>query len=137
MEGFKKMVPQQALVLRDGDKKKVPADDLVVGDIIYVKGGDKVPADIRVVESSGMKVDNSSLTGESEAQTRNNEFTDENPLETKNLAFYSTSMQEGACTGVVVNTGDRTVIGRIAGLASGTVRKQQYCKLWRDSSILF
>merc|ERR1712051_987799 len=65
------------------------------------------------------KVDNSSLTGESEPQARNSEFTNENPLETKNLGFFSTNAVEGTAVGMVVNIGDDTVMGRIAGLASG------------------
>ena len=65
------------------------------------------------------KVDNSSLTGESEPQARTPEFSHENPLETKNLAFFSTNAVEGTCTGVVVQIGDDTVMGRIANLASG------------------
>jgi len=120
MEGFKKMVPQEALVLRDGKRSKILASNLVVGDIIDVRGGDKIPADIRILQAASMKVDNSSLTGESEPLSRGTEMTDENPLETRNLAFYSTSATEGSCTGVVINTGDRTLIGRIAGLASRT-----------------
>ena len=64
------------------------------------------------------QVDNSSLTGESEPQPRSPDSTHDNPLETRNLAFYSTSAVEGTCTGVVVNTGDRTVMGRIAKLTS-------------------
>merc|ERR1719266_1099166 len=64
-------------------------------------------------------VDNSSLTGESEPQLRTPDFTNENPLETKNLAFFSTNAVEGTATGIVVNIGDNTVMGRIAGLASG------------------
>merc|ERR1711899_400642 len=67
----------------------------------------------------GFKVDNSSLTGESEPQARGPEFTHENPLETKNLAFFSTNAVEGTAVGMVVNIGDNTVMGRIAGLASG------------------
>merc|ERR1712233_139916 len=67
----------------------------------------------------GFKVDNSSLTGESEPQTRTPEFTHENPLETKNLAFFSTNAVEGTAVGIVVNIGDNTVMGRIAGLAAG------------------
>jgi len=64
-------------------------------------------------------VDNSSLTGESEPQSRNNECTSDNPLETKNLAFFSTNAVEGTAVGIVVNIGDNTVMGRIANLASG------------------
>lgn len=119
MASFSKMIPQQALVIRDAEKKIIPAEQLVVGDVVEIKGGDQIPADIRLVFSQGCKVDNSSLTGESEPQARSTEFTHENPLETKNIGFYSTTCLEGTATGIVINTGDRTIIGRIASLASG------------------
>merc|ERR1712073_201118 len=119
MESFKNLVPQYALVRRDGEKVTISATELTLGDIVEVKFGDRVPADLRVVEARGFKVDNSSLTGESEPQTRTPEFTHENPLETKNLAFFSTNAVEGTAVGIVVNIGDNTVMGRIAGLASG------------------
>ena len=64
------MVPQQALAIRGGEKKAVLARTLVLGDIVEVKGGDRIPADLRIIQSSNMKVDNSSLTGESEPQVR-------------------------------------------------------------------
>ncbi|CAJ0934264.1 unnamed protein product [Ranitomeya imitator] len=118
MAGFKNMVPQQALVLRDGKRIEMLAENLVPGDIVFIKGGDKIPADIRIFESHGCKVDNSSLTGESEAQPRGMECTDDNPLETRNLGFFSTTCLEGTASGIAINTGDRTVIGRIASLAS-------------------
>ncbi|CAH8596053.1 unnamed protein product [Heterobilharzia americana] len=119
MDSFKKMVPQTALVIRDGVKIEVAAETLVVGDITEVKFGDRVPADIRIITASAFKVDNSALTGESEPQSRTAEFTNENPLETKNLAFFSTNAVDGTCRGIVISTGDRTVMGRIANLASG------------------
>merc|ERR1712223_1014565 len=119
MESFKNLVPQYALVRRDGEKVTISATELTLGDIVEVKFGDRVPADLRVLEARGFKVDNSSLTGESEPQTRSPEFTNENPLETRNLAFFSTNAVEGTCVGMVVNIGDNTVMGRIAGLASG------------------
>merc|ERR1712038_589346 len=119
MESFKNLVPQYALVRRDGEKVTIPANELTLGDIVEVKFGDRVPADLRVLEARGFKVDNSSLTGESEPQARTPEFTHDNPLETKNLAFFSTNAVEGTATGMVVNIGDNTVMGRIAGLASG------------------
>jgi sodium/potassium-transporting ATPase subunit alpha len=124
MEGFAKMVPDAAVVLRDGRKVRVDAADLVVGDVVEVKGGDKIPADIRIVATNGLKVDNSSLTGESEAQGRGTEATHDNPLETKNLGFFTTFATEGTATGVVVHTGDRTVIGRIAALVLHTKATQ-------------
>uniref|UniRef100_A0A286XS77 Sodium/potassium-transporting ATPase subunit alpha n=1 Tax=Cavia porcellus TaxID=10141 RepID=A0A286XS77_CAVPO len=109
----------QATVIRDGDKFQINADQLVVGDLVEMKGGDRVPADIRILSAQGCKVDNSSLTGESEPQTRSPECTHESPLETRNIAFFSTMCLEGTAQGLVVNTGDRTIIGRIASLASG------------------
>merc|ERR1719167_2193252 len=119
METFKNLVPAQCLVLREGEFRSIKVDDLVVGDVVNVKSGDRIPADIRVVQSSNFKVDNSSLTGESEPQLRTNEFTDENPMETRNVAFFSTYAVEGSAKGIVIQTGDRTAMGRIAILASG------------------
>ena len=96
MESFKNMVPQFALVIRDGQKITLKAEQLTIGDLVEVKFGDRIPADIRIVEARQFKVDNSSLTGESEPQSRSPEFTHENPLETKNLAFFSTNAVEGS-----------------------------------------
>ena len=95
MDSFKNMVPQFALVVRDGQKLTMKAEEICIGDIVEVKFGDRVPADIRVIEARQFKVDNSSLTGESEPQSRGPEYTHENPLETKNLAFFSTNAVEG------------------------------------------
>merc|ERR1711881_159183 len=119
MESFKNLIPDMASVTRGGVTKGIHAKNLVVGDIVTVKGGDRIPADIRIIQASGMKVDNSSLTGESEPQSRTNEYTHENPLETKNIAFFSTNCNEGSATGIVIKCGDDTVMGRIATLASG------------------
>ncbi|KAG7475634.1 sodium/potassium-transporting ATPase subunit alpha-3 isoform X2 [Solea senegalensis] len=119
MESFKNMVPQQALVIREGEKVQINAEEVVAGDLIEVKGGDRIPADIRVVSAHGCKVDNSSLTGESEPQSRSPDCTHDNPLETRNVAFFSTNCVEGTARGIVICTGDRTVMGRIATLTSG------------------
>ncbi|RWS28523.1 Sodium/potassium-transporting ATPase subunit alpha-like protein [Leptotrombidium deliense] len=119
MESFKNMVPQFASVIRGGQKYSISAEELVVGDIVEVKGGDRIPADIRIISAHGCKVDNSCLTGESEPQARTADCSSDNPLETRNLAFFSTNCVEGAAKGVVILTGDRTIMGRIANLASG------------------
>ncbi|KAG9278119.1 sodium/potassium-transporting ATPase subunit alpha-2-like [Astyanax mexicanus] len=119
MDSFKNMVPQQALVIREGEKRQINAEGVVVGDLVEIKGGDRTPADLRIISSSGCKVDNSSLTGESEPQTRSPDFTHENPLETRNICFFSTNCVEGTARGIVIATGDHTVMGRIATLASG------------------
>ena len=56
MDSFKNMVPQQALAIRNGEKKAVLARTLVLGDVVEVKGGDRIPADLRIVQASNMKV---------------------------------------------------------------------------------
>eukprot|EP00190_Bangiopsis_sp_CCMP1999_P001639 CAMPEP_0198729596 /NCGR_PEP_ID=MMETSP1475-20131203/19920_1 /TAXON_ID= ORGANISM="Unidentified sp., Strain CCMP1999" /NCGR_SAMPLE_ID=MMETSP1475 /ASSEMBLY_ACC=CAM_ASM_001111 /LENGTH=1175 /DNA_ID=CAMNT_0044492289 /DNA_START=147 /DNA_END=3674 /DNA_ORIENTATION=- len=124
MEKFSNFLPPQTLAVRDGRTAEIAASELVVGDVVNVKLGDKIPADLRLVENSKLKVEMASLTGESEPLGRTVECTDENPLETKNLVFFGTHAVEGTARGIVVNTGDRTVFGRIAGLAasSETVR---------------
>lgn len=118
MESFKNLVPQYATVIRSGMKRKIPVDEVVIGDLIEVSYGDRIPADFRITRASQFKVDNSSLTGESRPQTRVTDPTHDEPLETKNLAFMSTNCVEGKGMGIVVATGDRSVMGRIAGLAS-------------------
>lgn len=121
MDSFKSMLPTMTTVIRDGKSQKVDATYLVRGDIIVLKGGDKVPADCRVIEcSDDLQVDNACLTGESEPQKRITECTDDNPLETKNLCFFGTFIPQGSCKALVVNTGDNTVMGRIAKLAVQT-----------------
>ncbi|KAI4885454.1 hypothetical protein NFI96_014402 [Prochilodus magdalenae] len=119
MDSFKNMVPQQAMVIREGEKRQINAEEVVQGDLVEIKGGDRIPADLRIISASGCKVDNSSLTGESEPQTRSPDFTHENPLETRNIGFFSTNCVEGTARGIVIATGDHTVMGRIATLASG------------------
>ncbi len=118
MKSFKSMVPQYAQCIREGEKCTIKAEELTLGDIVEVKYGDRLPADIRILESNGFKVDNSSLTGESDPQLRTKECTDDNPLETKNLAFFSTYAIEGTAKGMVVSIGDNTVMGKIAVLTS-------------------
>ena len=135
MEGFKKLVPKKCKVVRDGVMVILDAEELVPGDVVEVSDGDQVPADIRVVSANDMKVDNSSLTGESEPQDRTPDLQrDANgklvtvPLEAKNLMFYTTIVTTGSGRGVVIGTGDHTVMGQIAGLAadSGTNEKTRF-----------
>lgn len=93
------------------------SEDLVIGDVVDLRPGDKIPADLRVILSNGLKVDNSTLTGESEPQPRYINCTHFNPWETANLAFFPTVVMEGRGRGVVIRTGDDMVMGRIASLA--------------------
>jgi len=118
MSGFLDLVAHNAVVFRDGEKKEIPASTLVVGDVVEIKLGDKTPADIVIFENQGLKVDNSSMTGEAEPLERDVKMTDKNPLETKNLLFNASMIVEGKGKGIVIRTGDNTVIGRIAGLVA-------------------
>ena len=77
-------------MIRDGVESKLDATKLVVGDVVKIELGKKIPADLRIIDSQGMKVDNSSLTGETELLSRSTECTNDNPLESKNIAFFST-----------------------------------------------
>ncbi|DBA01673.1 TPA: hypothetical protein N0F65_010324 [Lagenidium giganteum] len=121
MESFKNMMPTMITVIREGKAQKIDASLLVRGDLVVIKGGDKVPADLRIIEcSDDLTVDNSSLTGEPEPLKRIPDCTDENPLETKNLCFFGTFVPQGSGKGIVVNIGDKTVMGRIAKLATST-----------------
>ena len=121
MESFKNMMPDRCTVVRDGGDQVIDATEVVPGDIVKIKYGQKIPADLRILwASDDMAVDNSSLTGEADAIRKTNLFTDDNPLETSNLAFFGTMCPKGQAIGVVVRTGDATVMGRIARLATST-----------------
>ncbi|OXA60186.1 Sodium/potassium-transporting ATPase subunit alpha-A [Folsomia candida] len=112
MESFKNMVPRAAYVHRNGRRIEIAVSQLVVGDIVEVKFGDLIPADIRILECQDFKVDNSSLTGESEPCKRSPECTSENVMETKNMAFFSTNALEGVAKAVVVRVGVNTLMGK-------------------------
>lgn len=121
MASFKNFVPPMTKVARNGGTiTEVPASRIVRGDVVHIKAGDRIPADMRIIESHGMTVDNSSLTGENLALKRTHECTSDNPLETSNLAFFGTMCKDGTGIGIVVNVGDGTVIGQIATMASVT-----------------
>ncbi|XP_028170682.1 sodium/potassium-transporting ATPase subunit alpha-like [Ostrinia furnacalis] len=124
MSGFEKLVPPNAVVIREGVKKVIPNVDVVIGDIVEMNGGEVVPADVRIVSCSNFKTDMSSLTGESEPIKHRSEWTHANPLESKNMAYFSCPITEGTAKGVVVAIGELTQIGKIAGLVTGLEKKE-------------
>jgi sodium/potassium-transporting ATPase subunit alpha len=119
LESFLNMIPQQCRLVREGSLKQGAAADLVVGDIVFVRMGDKVPADLLIFNCSDLKVDNSSLTGESEPQERIPSNDMQSPLEATNIAFNGTLAVAGEGYGIVIRTGDETVLGQIAGMTQG------------------
>jgi len=123
-EAFDRMLPEKATVIRDGVECEVDAKNLVLGDIVIIKAGDQIAADIRIFDTKNFKVDNSTLNGESEPQWRSAEYTHENALMTDNLVFYSTYCVEGWAKGIVINTGDLTVVGRLASYSIEHDRKE-------------
>lgn len=131
VEGFKKMLPLYADVFRDEKLKHIPAEELVPGDILYLSQGDKIPADGRLIEEHVMKVDHSSITGESEPQLRKLECTHENILESRNMVFSGTLVQSGNGKALVYGTGMNTQIGKIVSLTNeaGDVETPLYKEL--------
>ena len=118
MESFASMAPQKIVVIRSGQHKQIEACELVPGDVVLLTAGAKLPADVRIIEaSSDMQVDNASLTGESEPQDRSANCTSKNPMETANIGFLGTLLLKGKGKAVVYNTGDDTLLGKIAALA--------------------
>ncbi|KZV66047.1 sodium-potassium ATPase [Peniophora sp. CONT] len=121
MSSIKDMLPADVVVLRDGSQQSVPAIDLVPGDLVQIPLGQKVPADLRLIEvSSDLKFDRAVLTGESEPVSGKLDKTDDNFLETKNIALQGTLCVSGSGLGLVIQTGDNTVFGHIAKLSSST-----------------
>ncbi|KAI8093524.1 uncharacterized protein BX664DRAFT_278550 [Halteromyces radiatus] len=116
MEQFMNMLASKSTCIRDGKMVQIDASQLVVGDVVLIRMGDKVPADVFIFAGE-IKVDNSSLTGESDPQERGPTNSQKNPLEAENMAYSGTLAVNGECYGIVVRTGDHTVLGQIAGLA--------------------
>jgi len=118
LEALKKISTVQATVLRDGTRCRVPARELVPGDIILVEAGDKVPADARIIEAVHLKAEESALTGESAPVDKQNRDLDRDlPLgDQRNMLFSATSIATGNGRAVVVATGMETELGRITAL---------------------
>lgn len=117
MREFRNFLPPRATVVRDGGRiYVVPAAELVVGDVVRVALGDKIPADIRLIRCSLLRVDKSSLTGESEPFEQGVKSTSDDLLETANLAFFGCLAIDGTAEGIVFATGADTVFGRIVEL---------------------
>ena len=105
MESFRQLLPPHSKVLRGGKIREILASELIVGDIILLEEGDKVPADGRLIETNSLKVDHSNITGEAEPQLRSLECTNSNILECRNMVFSGTLVQSGNGKAVVFGTG--------------------------------
>ena len=122
LDALSKALVTEANVLRSGEKQRINAQQLVPGDIVFLQSGDKVPADIRLLQSRELQIDESALTGESvPVQKKTGCLIQETPLADRtNMLFSSTLVTYGTAKGIVVTTGDNTQIGQISQLINST-----------------
>lgn len=117
-EAMRRMLPSVARVMREGGVQQIPAQELVPGDIVLLSEGDRVSADVRLVVEAELRVDQSTLTGESMSVRKTHEVVVDSRLsriEIPDIVFAGTSVVSGTGTGVVFATGMQTEFGRIAG----------------------
>lgn len=118
LEALKSMSTPKALVRRDGNVIEIPSEEVVVGDIIVIDAGRYIPADLRLIETANLKIEESAFTGESVPSEKNSHVIVEDkdvPIgDQHNMAFMSTLVTYGRGVGIVVNTGMNTQIGKIA-----------------------
>lgn len=118
-----KMSAPRANVIRNGKEDEIASNELVPGDIIYIEEGTQIPADVRILEGAGLKVNEAALTGESVASEKNPQISlpEDTPLaERINMAYSSTYVEHGRAKAVVIATGMKTEIGKIATMVSAT-----------------
>lgn len=123
LEALQKMVSPHARVVRNGKEEMIDAEDLVPGDIIILAEGDKITADIRIIEASELRISEATLTGESSPVLKTSETLteeDDHIAEMRNIAFMGTSVVRGTGKGVVIGTGMNTEFGKIAKLTTST-----------------
>lgn len=126
LEGIRNMLSIKAAVMRSGRKTEIQSVELVPGDIVFLRAGDKMPADIRVLEAVSLQAEESSLTGESDAVEKQVLSLPENTVlaDRSNMVFAGTSIASGTGVGIVVVTGASTELGKISS-AMASVEKLQ------------
>lgn len=112
MEKLKSLIATEAVVIRDGETKKIPASELTIGDLVVIEEGDNVPADLRLIETSDLRIDESIITGESIPVHKTHEVSDKGD----NIAYMDSNVVSGRGKGVVIAVGMETSIGKIAGM---------------------
>ena len=119
LKALSKLTQPKCIVKRDNQTKEINANELTIGDILILKEGNNVAADVRLINTSSLLVDESSLTGESVAILKDDDviLEDNTPIaEQKNMAFMSTSILSGSGEGIVTSIGMNSQIGKIASL---------------------
>jgi P-type Ca2+ transporter type 2C len=121
------MMKATARVRRDGTESQIPAEEVVVGDVVLIAAGDEVPADGRIIAASALQIDESALTGESTPAAKGPEplpGTQLGPGEQINMAFMNTPVTHGSGTVIVTGTGSGTELGKISGMLAATAREE-------------
>ena len=117
LAALKALLPEQAEAMRDGVSRLVPIEQIVVGDVILLDQGKKIPADARLIEAFGVEVNTATLTGESVARRRNANFSQvDDPLQSRNVLLAGTDLVAGKGVALVYATGPNTEFGQIAHL---------------------
>ena len=145
LDAIRNMLSHTATVLRDGRRREIPAEELVPGDIVFLASGDKVPADLRLVEARSLRVDEAALTGESVAVEKDiAPVAEAAPIgDRRPMAYSGTLVTYGQAKGLVTATGEGTEIGRIGRLlaevediATPLLRKMAVFARWLTGAIL-
>jgi len=127
MNALKAMVKPTARVLRDGTEMDIPAEEVVVGDVMLLTAGDALAADGRIIEANALQIDESALTGESTPAMKGSEplsGTAVGPGDQTNMAFMQTPVTHGSGVALVTATGADTEVGKIAGMLAATAKEQ-------------
>ncbi|MGZ4567023.1 MAG: cation-translocating P-type ATPase [Blastococcus sp.] len=127
MNALKSLLKATARVRRDGTEAEIPAEDLVVGDVVLLSAGDQVPADGRIVAASALQIDESALTGESTPAAKEAgplPDSELGPGDQLNMAFMNTPVTHGSGVLIVTATGADTELGKISAMLSATAREK-------------
>ena len=127
MNALKSMMKATARVRRDGSHAQIPAEGVVVGDVVLLAAGDEVPADGRVIQASALQIDESALTGESTPAAKDAvtlHAGELGPGDQTNMAFMNTPVTHGSGTMIVTATSAGTEMGKISGMLSATAREE-------------
>jgi len=121
LDSIRNMLSAEARTVRGGETRMIPAERLVPGDIVLLESGDKIPADLRLIEAKNLRTEEAALTGESVPAEKSVDAVPENATvgDRESMAFSGTMVVSGRATGLVVATGNETELGRINQLLAG------------------
>ena len=121
LSALRALLPLHCRAIRDGAELDLPAEQLVPGDVIFIRSGDLVPADVRLLEADGLEVNQATLTGESVPQAKSiAPIASHAAIDWTDIAFAGTTVVGGEGKGIVIATGSMTQFGKTASLVKGT-----------------